>query len=65
MDYRSYFLDFECGVFVYNMKMIEDVIADFDNTFKESQLIDMDEIQKVSFFRRLVRAVLRLFAPLM
>lgn len=65
MDYRSYFLDFECGVFVYNMKMIEDVVADFDNTFKESQLIDMDEIQKVSFFRRLVRAVLRLFAPLM
>ena len=65
MDYRSYYLDFECGVFVYNMEMIRDIVIDFEETFEQSQLIDMSDVKKVSFFRRIVRAVLRLFAPLM
>ena len=65
MDYRSYYLDFECGVFIYNMNMLQDVISDFEETFRASQLIDVGDLQKISVFRRIIRAILKLFAPLM
>ncbi len=65
MDYRSYYLDFECGVFVYNNPVVKDIVRDFEDTFAVSQLIDIADVKKISIFRRILRACLKLFAPLM
>ena len=65
MDYRSYYLDFECGVFVYNNPVVNDIVRDFEDTFVVSQLIDIADVKKISIFRRILRACLKLFAPLM
>ena len=65
VDNGDYYLDFECGVFIYNMNMLQDVISDFEETFRASQLIDVGDLQKISVFRRIIRAILKLFAPLM
>lgn len=65
MDYRSYYLSFESAVFMYDVPCIRDIRKDFEKTIEESELISMDQVNKVSVIRRVVRAVLRLFAPLM
>lgn len=65
MDYRSYYLNFECGVYLYKNKVIKDICRDFDNTIAESQLIDLSECNKIPLYRRLIRAFFKLFAPFM
>lgn len=65
MDYRSYYLNFECATFLYKSRAIRDIRKDFDNTFEESQLIDMADCLKIPLYKVIYRAVLKLFAPLM
>lgn len=62
MDYRSLFLHFECGVFLYKSNIISEIKSDILETINESkEIIDY----KVKLPKRLMQAVLRLFAPLM
>lgn len=64
MDYRSLYLHFECGVFLYQNSAVFDVKKDFLDTQK--QCIEMTQellVRKLPV--RLIQAILRLFAPLM
>ncbi len=65
MDYRSYYLNFECGVLLYENKIIRDIRRDFDETFDQSQLIDLPDCVKIPLYKVISRAVLKLLAPLM
>lgn len=64
LDYRSLYLHFECGVFLYQTKSVIAVREDAKKTIEKSTLI-MPEKIKQGFFRNIWQAVLRLFAPLM
>ena len=65
LDYRSMFLHFEEGVWLCNDPTVLDVKADFVDTLTRSQEITLESVHGNSWPRRLLRSVLRLFAPLM
>ena len=65
LDFRSLYLHFEDGVWLYRTDCIPDVRADFDATFPLCREITLADAEKVRLPRRLYRAVLRLLSPLM
>ena len=64
MDYRSLYLHFECGVWMYESSAVMEVKKDALETFARSREITMEFCKKQSWIRRLVLSVLRLIAPL-
>ena len=65
LDYRSLYLHFECGVWLYDHPVIADIRRDFLETQKKSQQVLLEETARLGWLKRLWRAVLRLAAPLM
>ena len=64
LDYRSLYLHFECGVFLYGTKTILDMKEDILETMKQSHYVQEQECQK-NWFQSLLQSILRVFAPLM
>lgn len=64
LDYRSLYLHFECGVYIYQSSVIEDIKTDFIKTMAVSKEITLEDVNK-GRFRGLFEAILRLFAPLL
>ena len=65
LDYRSLYLHFECGVYLYKTKSIFEIKEDFLNTLEKCQRISIEDTKKVKWSNRFLRAILRVFAPLM
>ena len=65
MDYRSLYLHFECGVYLYGYDAIMDIKRDFIETFPLCREIGLDYCRKRSVFIRCFQCILRLFAPLL
>ncbi len=65
MDYRSLYLHFECGVWMFGCSVIHDIKKDYENTLTKCDEITLEEIEQTGKAKRLVQSVLRLFAPLM
>lgn len=65
LDYRSLYLHFECGCYIYQNEVIKDIKADFDKTFIDSIIIDKQNIRKYGLFKKIIGIILRFFAPLM
>lgn len=65
MDYRSFYLHFECGSLIYNSPCLEDIRKDYLETVDLSQQITKEEIDRTNVFVRLVRQILNLAAPLL
>lgn len=63
LDYRSLYLHFECGVYLYKTKSVMDVKQDALETIDRSIPVNIDMI-KPSAIKLLLQAILRLFAPL-
>ncbi|MGE4353974.1 MAG: cardiolipin synthase [Oscillospiraceae bacterium] len=64
LDYRSLYLNFECGVWMYDSKAVNQVKQDFLKTLEACHEIDAKACH-CSGIRRLWQELLRLFAPLM
>ncbi len=64
MDYRSLYLHFECGVWIYDSSVVDQVKQDSLSTFAISREITIDMCRETSWFKRVVLSVLRLIAPL-
>lgn len=64
-DYRSLYLQFECGVLLYKTRTIQALREDFENTLSMSQEISLEECKRVPIHIRFMRSLMRLFAPLM
>ena len=64
LDFRSLYLHFECGVWIYGSRAVTEAKEDFIQTQKSCQRIQ-DSDCKTSLPGRLVQEVLRLLAPLM
>lgn len=65
LDFRSLYLHFECATWMYKTEAVPDVKKDFLETLEKCQEVTYGDCQKVNFFVRMIRALLRLFAPLM
>ena len=65
MDYRSYYLHFECGVLLYKSKAIYEMKNDFNEIIAKSKLITKEELNNETIFVKIIRAFLNLFSPFM
>jgi cardiolipin synthase len=65
MDYRSFYLHFECGVAFFGASIINDVKQDMENLFNISERIDYNKATSINIFRRFYRVILRLFSPIL
>lgn len=64
MDYRSLYLHFECGVYLYKCKCLNDIKNDVLDTISKSREFSKKDI-KDGRRNSLWQAILRVFAPLM
>lgn len=65
MDYRSLYLHFECGVWLYKTKSVLEIKDDFLATLEKCQRITLKDCNKIKWSNRFVRSILKVFAPLM
>lgn len=65
LDYRSLYLHFECGVFLYEAAAIEQIEDDFQKTLGLCQEITEKDRKNWSFLQRVVGKALKVLAPLM
>lgn len=64
-DYRSFYHNYECGVWLYNTNSIKDIKNDFEITLNKSiQVTDEFIKTNINWFERLSGEILKLFAPL-
>lgn len=64
MDYRSLYLHFECGVWMYQSSVVAQVKQDSLDTIARSREITIDMCRDNSWLKRVFLSVLRLIAPL-
>ena len=65
LDYRSLFLHFECGVWMYKTTSVMEVYEDHIQTEAMSQLVTLEEARSISWLRKVGRATLAVFSPLL
>jgi cardiolipin synthase len=64
LDFRSLYLHYECGVWMYKTSSIEKVKEDFLNTLASCKEITLKDCSR-NALQRIFQDGLRLFAPLM
>lgn len=64
-DYRSLYLHFECGVWMFNTSTIFEIKEDFKNTLEVCDQVTLEEIKNTSGLKTLGQSLLRLIAPLL
>lgn len=65
LDYRSFYLQFEDGLWIYGKSEVEGITADFTAALECCRPVTLAQCTAISWPRRAGRAILRLFAPLM
>ncbi|MGL6186953.1 MAG: cardiolipin synthase [Clostridium chrysemydis] len=64
-DYRSLYLHFECGVWLYKTESINSIKKDFLDILDKSEQVSLYDCKHVCWYNRVLTAILRVFAPLM
>ncbi len=65
LDYRSLYLHFECGVWMYKTDSIREMKKDFLETLSKCTQITLEQCRRTKWYVRWIRSILRAFAPLM
>lgn len=65
MDFRSYYLNYECGVLIAQDEEILKMRDDYLNTLKESEEITLEKAKNVNIVVLILRSILNVFAPLL
>lgn len=65
LDFRSLFLHFECGVWMYRSSAVLQVKEDCIDTFAQSEEITLEFCRNRNVAVRTVQGIMRLFAPLL
>ena len=63
LDFRSLYLLFESGVWMYRASVIEPIKQDFEETFAMCREVRLEDCKK-SLIRELFRAIMALIAPM-
>ncbi len=64
LDYRSLYLHYECGVWMYKSDCIMDMKKDFLKTIEESKLLYYEKSKYKNCYNRFASSILRILAPL-
>ena len=65
MDYRSFYLQYECGVWICNQKVIDTIKEDIIGTMEQSHEVTFKEWKNRPFLLKSYQMILNLFATLM
>ncbi len=65
LDYRSLYLHFECGTFIYNNSEVDKIERDFQSTLAKCHKVTLIEVKNRTLVTKISGQVLRLVAPLM
>ena len=65
LDYRSLYLHFECGTWMYKTDSVMQMKEDFLKTLEVCEPITLEMCRRVKWYKKLGRSILRVFAPLM
>lgn len=65
LDFRSLFLHFECGVWLYGCRSLLAMRDDFLATLEQCQEVTLKELNSIGLHRKAAGWLLRLFAPLL
>jgi len=65
LDYRSFYLHLECGVWMYQTESIEEMKTCYFEILKECENISLEQCKNIPFIKRIWRGFLKIFAPLM
>ena len=63
LDFRSLYLHFECGVWMYKTSILKDIKADFEHLFEVSHEVSQEDA-KAGLLSRAARSVMDVMAPL-
>ena len=62
MDYRTFQLHYECGVLLYHMPVVEDLLEDMDAIMAQSKPYTLEEWKNRPWLRKMSASILRLGA---
>ncbi|MCI5699551.1 MAG: cardiolipin synthase [Lachnospiraceae bacterium] len=65
LDYRSLYLHFECGAWLFKCEAIEEIKKDMEDTFRDCREITLDFCRNRNIVIRGYQSILRLFAPML
>lgn len=65
LDYRSLYLNFECGAFIYKNRVVGAIEKDFQETLHLCKKVTLIDVKERSFKMKAVGNILRIIAPLM
>lgn len=65
LDYRSLFLQLECGAYFYDTPVSRELEADFRETLSLSREITLEIVEDFPFHERAIGRLMRLIAPLL
>ena len=65
MDYRSLYLHFECGVWMYQSQAVREAKEDMEATLPKCKEVSLDFCNKRNIFVRGIQSIMRLIAPLL
>ncbi len=65
LDYRSLYLHFECGVWLYKTRSVLQMRDDYLKTLEASYQVSKEDLKKIKWYKKLAGSALRMFAPLM
>ena len=63
-DYRSLYLNYECGLFMYKVPTVLTIEQDYKNTENKCTEVSLDAYKQFNVFGRMFGKCIRLFAPL-
>ena len=65
MDFRSYYQHYECGVWMHEVDCLKDIKYDFEEIFKVSHEVSLEECINTNPIVKVYRNVLKVFSPIM
>ncbi len=65
LDFRSLYLHYECGLWLYDCQAVRDIRDDFTRTLEQCREVTLDETYTKNPLKRMLYAILRFFSPLM
>jgi cardiolipin synthase len=64
-DYRSFYLHFENSIWMYRTQAVHQAKRAFLKALSQSQEVNWEELEQLPFHKKLMRSILKLFAPLL
>ena len=65
MHAKTFVVDDECGVWLYKTDSIKSMKDDYLETLKRCHKVTMEECKNTSSIRKVLRLIIRMFAPLL